>query len=66
MSMVINYLFGGIIFMFIIDCINYYNKDHKAFQDLPELGLRERILFVLFWPIMFITFISAFIKEYFK
>ena len=66
MDILLNYLFIGIIFMFIVDFINYRYKNHPTFKDIPELRWKERIFFVSLWPVMLLTFLKAFFKEFFK
>ena len=64
--MITNYLLIGVVFMFICDVINYKYRNHKLFQSIPELGLKERIVFILIWPVMLFVFLKAFLQEFFK
>ena len=40
--MILNYLFIGFIFVFLLDVICLHLKDHKAFKNVPEWGWKER------------------------
>ena len=64
--MILNYLFIGVVFMFVIDCIHYYFYDHQAFNKIKILGWKEKVVCGLIWPIAMFVFITAFLKAYFK
>ena len=64
--MITNYFLIGVVFMFICDVMNYKYRNHKLFQNIPELGLKERIVFILLWPVMLFIFLKAFLQEFFK
>tara|TARA_B100000287_G_scaffold407906_1_gene433757 strand:+ start:501 stop:698 length:198 start_codon:yes stop_codon:yes gene_type:complete len=63
--MILNYLFIGFIFVFLLDVICLHLKDHKAFKNVPEWGWKERIALILFWPLGIIVFIWGFVNERF-
>ena len=63
----LNYLFIGTAFTFLCDILMGLNKikNHPKIKD-NKWGWNERITCVLFWPICFIIFSMAFIKQLFK
>jgi len=66
MDTILNYIFIGFVFVFLLDYISNMFKNHHAFQMVPEWGWGARIMLVLFWPIGLSIFIYIFIKERFK
>ena len=66
MGMVLNYIFIGFIFTFLLDYVSDKYANHPAFKDVPVWGWGARIMFILFWPIGAIIFTYAFLKSYFE
>jgi len=66
MDIVLNYIFIGFAFSFILDYLSDKYADHQSFQNVPEWGWGARIMFILFWPLGATIFIYIFLKEYFK
>ena len=64
--MILNYLFIGFIFVFLLDVICLHLKDHKAFKNVPEWGWKERIICVLIWPLTSLLFFGSPLKSIFK
>ena len=64
---VLNYFFTGFAFTFLIDVLMSLKpiRNHVKMKN-KIWGWNERITCVLFWPIAFIVFFIAFIKERFK
>ena len=62
---ILNYLFIGFVFTFIVDLILHKMSYHPL---LIEIGWdhKERVLCVLLWPLCFLVFIIAFLKSYFR
>ena len=58
MALIINYLLTGAITMFLIDIANIFVA---AVQQ--EINNRERISFIILWPIMVVVIIFIAIKE---
>lgn len=66
MDKVLNYIFIGFAFTFLIDFIADKYADHPSFKDVPDWGWGARIALILFWPFGAAIFIYTFIKERFK
>ena len=66
MDIIINYLFIGVVFSFLLDYLVYKNQNHKSFKNIPNWTWKERILLILIWPLGLANFIYGFIKEYFR
>ena len=66
MDKVLNYIFIGFAFTFILDYLSDKFVDHPSFKDVPEWGWGARIMLILFWPLGTALFIYTFIKERFK
>ena len=66
MDKVLNYIFIGFTFTFLLDYISDKYADHPAFKDVPDWGWGARIMFILFWPLGAAIFIYNFLKSYFK
>ena len=64
---ILNYFFMGFVFTFGIDLLMGMEsiKNHPAVVD-KNWGMKERILCIAIWPIAALTFIIAFIKQFFK
>ena len=64
---IINYFFIGAGFTFIVDLLLGIEgiRNHPKMKE-QNWGMRERILCMLVWPIAFILFTVAFIKQFFK
>ena len=65
---ILNYFFIGAVFTFFIDLIFNKAKNHPKVKKALERGdwrLQERILCILVWPLAFLVFSTAFIKQYF-
>ena len=66
MDKVLNYIFIGFAFTFLLDYISDKYADHPAFKDVPDWGWGARIALILFWPIGATIFTYVFLREYFK
>ena len=66
MDVILNYIFIGFVFTFLIDYISDKFKNHPAFQGVPEWTWGARIALTLFWPLGVIIFIYTFLKSYTK
>ena len=64
---ILNYFFAGFTFTFLCDILMGLNKikTHPKMKN-KTWGWNERITCILFWPICFIVFFIAFIKQSFK
>jgi len=64
---ILNYFFIGAGFTFIMDLLLGIKsiQKHPAVID-QNWGMSERILCMVIWPIAALTFIIAFIKQFFK
>jgi len=58
MALIINYLLTGTITMFLIDIANLFITSTPQ-----EINNRERISFIILWPIMVVIIIFIAIKE---
>ena len=63
----LNYFFIGAAFTFVMDLLLSVEsiKAHPAVEN-QEWGMSQRILCMVIWPIAALTFIIAFIKQFFK
>ena len=66
MDKVLNYIFIGFAFTFLLDYISDKYADHPAFKDVPDWGWGSRIMLILFWPLGIIVFVYTFLKSYFN
>ena len=66
MDKILNYIFIGFAFTFVLDYFSDKYADHPAFEEVPEGGGGARIMFILFWPLGAIIFVYAFLGSYFK
>ena len=66
MDMILNYIFVGFAFIFIMDIVMTKLKEKNYLTPNVDWGWNERITCILFWPICFIVFLIAFIKQFFK
>jgi L-asparagine transporter-like permease len=57
-SIIINYLFIGVFWVFLLDVIGYLLKSNNNLTPL------EKVVTSLFWPITFIIFTYYFIKTF--
>ena len=64
--MIISYLFCVLIFTFLLDFISDKLKDNPHMIETPGWNWKTRIVSIIFWPILLVTFIYNFIKTYFK
>jgi len=64
---ILNYFFAGFTFTFLCDILMGLKKikNHPRMKN-HTWGWNERITCILFWPICFIVFSIAFIKQFFK
>ena len=62
---ILNYLFIGFLFTFLLDIILNTYSDHPKVKYL-EWGLKEKILSVLVWPVGLLVFLNSFFKSLFK
>ena len=67
MGTLLNYLFLGIAFTFVMDLLLSIEnvRNHVAVED-KEWGMPQRILCVLIWPIAALVFFINFIKQFFN
>ena len=68
---ILNYFFIGAAFTFVIDLILGMEmmRKHPRVQKSLQHGdwnMSSRIICIIIWPISFLVFFSAFIKERFK
>ena len=69
---IVNYLFIGVLFTFIIDVIIGMKKTQnhpavkEAFEGGAEWGIKERIACIIFWPIAAFVFFRAFFNQFGK
>jgi hypothetical protein len=54
--LLLNYLFGGFVIMFLFDLI-------ASTSNLPFMGVVERVMTLIFWPILFVIFIVEIIRS---
>ena len=66
MDIILNYIFVGFVFIFILDCVTSMYKHHEAFKNVPELRWQERIVCIIIWPLALIAFVYSYLKTYFK
>ena len=64
--MILNYFFIGFVCTFLLDYMSNKFKNHPSWKDVPEWNWKERITFILFWPLGISLFIYTFIKEKFN
>tara|TARA_R110002153_G_scaffold25729_1_gene81428 strand:+ start:207 stop:407 length:201 start_codon:yes stop_codon:yes gene_type:complete len=64
---ILNYFFIGAGFTFVMDLLLSMEriKNHIEVND-KDWGMAQRILCMAIWPIAALTFIIAFIKQFFK
>ena len=64
---ILNYLFIGTAFTFIIDLILGMEsiRKHEALKNV-EWNMVQRILCILVWPLGALVFLINFIKQFFK
>ena len=67
MDILLNYIFIGFSFVFIVDFVLNLEsiKKHPKMKDYIW-GWNERIFAMLAWPIAILIFLISFIKTYFK
>ena len=67
MDILLNYIFIGFSFTFIVDFVLNLEsvKNHPKMKD-KTWGMNERIICTLIWPISVLLFTITFIKSYFK
>ena len=65
MDMILNYIFIGITFSFLVEFFLDRWSYHPSLQN-KIWGWKERILATLVWPIGVIIFVIQFIKERFE
>ena len=64
---VLNYLFIGAAFTFVLDLILTKLNNHPLMEEvIKKWGYKERIACIIIWPISALTFLIAFIKSIFK
>ena len=66
MDMVLNYIFIGFAFTFLLDYISDKYADDQAVKDVPDWGWGARMMLILFWPLGIIVFVYTFLKSYFN
>jgi len=66
MDIILNYIFIGFVFIFILDCVSSMYRYHEAFKNIPELRWQERVVCVIIWPLTLIVFIYSYLKSFFK
>ena len=67
MDIILNYIFIGFAFTFIIDLLLNMEsiRSHPAVEN-QEWGTTQRILCMVIWPLSALVFLIAFIKQFFK
>ena len=67
MDILLNYIFIGFAFAFIVDCVLNLEsvRNHPKSINL-KWGWGERICAILAWPIGILIFLFSFIKTYFN
>ena len=66
MDIILNYIFIGFAFTFLLDYISDNYADHPTFKAVPDWGWGARIMLILFWPLGAAIFIYFFLKSYFN
>ena len=67
MDIILNYIFIGAIFTFMVDCIIILKrKDLRIISILDHWDNNTRIACVLIWPLGMLVFLISFIKTIFK
>ena len=67
MDIILNYIFVGFAFTFLIDlllCMESVRK-HEAVQG-QDWGMTQRMLCILIWPLALLVFLINFINQFFK
>ena len=64
--MILNYIFIGFVFAFLLDYASYKFQNHPSWEKVPRWVWGARIAFILCWPAGVILFVYTFIKERFK
>ncbi len=65
--MIINYLIYGILFMLFIDILvhTWLSKKHPGIiEAYNTLGITERIIMIVLWPLCLFVFAKAFWDQY--
>ena len=66
MDMILNYIFVGFIFIFIMDILMSKLKNNGYLTHDMNFDWGQRLIAVIVWPLMLIWFCVAFCKEFFK
>ena len=66
MDMILNYIFVGFAFIFIMDIVMGKLKEKKYLTLNVDWGWDQRLIAVIIWPIALLWFCIAFIKQFFK
>jgi Na+/H+ antiporter NhaD/arsenite permease-like protein len=66
MNYIMNYLFIGVVFMFIVELISNTKAYEKVKPKDHHIGYKERTLGVIAWPVCLVVFLFYFFKSFFK
>ena len=68
MDIILNYIFVGFAFTFLIDLLlnSEKIKNHRMMKNSPTWNMELRIICVLIWPLCALVFLYSFFKTYFK
>ncbi len=65
--MILNYLFIGTVFTFIIDWFIHWQINHpRIISILNSWNNTTRIICILIWPIGILIFLISFLKSFFR
>ena len=60
----VTYILLGLLFTFIVEGISNSKQIQKSLKKQIHLGPIERIICILCWPLLLITFLYNFFKSY--
>ena len=66
MNTILTYILLGLLFTFIVEGFSHSNLIKPKLKKQLQLGSMERIISILVWPLILITFLYHFFKELYK
>tara|TARA_R110000796_G_scaffold81062_1_gene178883 strand:+ start:359 stop:562 length:204 start_codon:yes stop_codon:yes gene_type:complete len=66
MDMILNYIFVGFAFIFIMDIVMTKLKEKNYLTPNVDWGWDQRLIAVVIWPIALLWFCISFCKQFFK
>tara|TARA_B100000768_G_C11029174_1_gene269352 strand:- start:352 stop:555 length:204 start_codon:yes stop_codon:yes gene_type:complete len=66
MDMILNYIFVGFAFIFIMDIVMTKLKEKNYLTPNVDWGWGQRLIAVVIWPIALFWFCISFCKQFFK